>query len=112
MWRTVYITQNSRSAIILPFLLLLMILILPIVSEASEFNYPRSLDHPWDQSPITVYIDNKSVPPHYSPTYYTQIEKALDYWESGGNGKLLYTPVFKIVDSENADIRVGRKPTD
>jgi predicted Zn-dependent protease len=84
----------------------LMILILPIASAASEFNYPRSLDHPWDHSPITVYIDNKSVPPHYSSTYYTQIEKALDYWATGGNGKLHYTPVFKVVDSENADIRI------
>jgi len=90
----------------LPFLLLLMILILPIASAASEFNYPRSLDHPWDHLPITVYIDNQSVPPHYSPTYHTQIEKALDYWATGGNGKLLYTPVFKVVDSDNADIRI------
>lgn len=85
---------------------MLIVLILPIVSTASEFKYPRSLDQPWDHSPITVNIDNKSVPPHYSPTYYTQIEKALNYWEQGGNGKLLYTPVFKVVDSENADIRI------
>lgn len=84
---------------------MLIILIFPIVL-ASELNYPKNLDHPWDHSPITVYIDNKSVPPHYSPTYYTQIEKALEYWEQGGNGKLLYTPVFKVVDSENADIRI------
>jgi predicted Zn-dependent protease len=53
-----------------------------------------------------VYIDNKSVPPHYSPTYYAQVQKALNYWAEGGNGKLDYTPVFKIVDSEKADIRI------
>lgn len=88
------------------FLLLLMVLILPVDPAASEFNYPRILDHPWDHSPITVYIDNKSVPPHYSPTYYTQVQKALNYWAEGGNGKLDYTPVFEIVDSEKADIRI------
>jgi predicted Zn-dependent protease len=83
-----------------------MVLISPIASAASELNYPRILDHPWDHSPITVYIDNKSVPPHYSPTYYTQVEKALNYWAEGGNGKLEYTPIFEIVDSEKADIRI------
>lgn len=87
-------------------LLLLTVLILPIASTASEFNYPRILDHPWDHSPITVYIDNKNVPPHYSPTYYIQVQKALNYWAEGGNGKLEYTPVFEIVDSEKADIRI------
>lgn len=79
---------------------------MPIASTASEFNYPRILDHPWDHSPITVYIDNKNVPPHYSPTYYIQVQKALNYWAEGGNGKLEYTPVFEIVDSEKADIRI------
>lgn len=86
--------------------MLLLVLILPITSVASDPEYPRILDHPWDHSPITVYIDNKSVPPHYSPTYYTQVQKALNYWEEGGNGKLEYTPVFEIVDSEKADIRI------
>jgi predicted Zn-dependent protease len=85
---------------------LLSVLIFPIASAASEYSYPKTLDHPWDHSPITVYIDNKNLPPHYNPSYYTQIEKALQYWEEGGNGKLNYTPVFKIVDSENADIRI------
>ena len=81
-------------------------LILPVTSTAVTFNYPRILDHPWNHSPITVYIDNKSVPPHYSPTYYTDVEKALNYWAEGGNGKLEYTPVFDIVDSKDADIRI------
>jgi len=92
--------------LLLLIVLILPVLILPIASAASEFSYPRTLDHPWDHSPITVYIDNKSVPPHYSPSYYTQIEKALEYWEGGGNGKLNYTPVFEMVDSEKADIRI------
>jgi predicted Zn-dependent protease len=88
------------------FVLLLLALILPAVSAASEANPDRLLDHPWDHSPITVYIDNKDVPEHYSPTYYTQIEKALEYWEEGGNGKLEYTPVFELVDSKEADINI------
>ena len=83
-----------------------MILISPITSIASEFSYPRILDHPWDHSPITVYVNNKTVPLHYSPTYYADIEKALNYWAGGGNGKLKYIPVFEIVDSEDADIRI------
>ncbi|MDR7664906.1 matrixin family metalloprotease [Methanosarcina sp. Z-7115] len=87
------------------FVLLLLALILPTVSAASEANPERLLDHPWDHSPITVYID-KDVPEHYSPTYYTQIEKALEYWEEGGNGKLEYTPVFELVDSKEADINI------
>lgn len=88
------------------FVLLLMALILPTVSAASEANPERLLDHPWDHSPITVHIDNKDVPEHYSPTYYAQIEKALEYWEEGGNGKLEYTPVFELVDSKEADINI------
>ena len=92
--------------IILSFVLLLIVLVFPILSTASELNPERLSDQPWDHSPITVYIDNKSLPLHYSPTYYTQIEVALEYWGEGGNGKLNYTPVFEIVDSENADIRI------
>jgi predicted Zn-dependent protease len=83
-----------------------MVLILPTISAASEANPERILDYPWNHSPITVYIENQSVPEHYSPTYYMQIEKALEYWEEGGNGKLKYTPVFKLVDSKEADIRI------
>ena len=96
----------DRSEIRLPFLLLFLVLILPITSTASEFSYPRILDHPWDHSPITVYVNNKTVPLHYSPTYYADIEKALNYWAGGRNGKLKYNPVFEIVDSEDADIRL------
>lgn len=85
---------------------MLTVLILPVFPAASEYNYPKILEHPWDHSPITVYIDNTNVPPHYSPTYYTQVQEALNYWAEGGNGRLDYTPVFKIVDSEKADIRI------
>jgi predicted Zn-dependent protease len=99
------INRKGGYGVGLIFLLLIM-LILPVASADSEYSYPKTLDNPWDHSPITVYIDNKNLPPRYNPDYYIQIEKALNYWEEGGNGKLNYTPVFKIVDSENADIRI------
>jgi predicted Zn-dependent protease len=88
------------------FVLLLMINVLPILSTASEISPERLSDQPWDHSPITVYIDDKNVPADYSPTYYIQIEKALEYWEKGGNGNLKYTPVFRVVDTKEADIRI------
>ncbi|HII91330.1 MAG TPA: matrixin family metalloprotease [Methanosarcina sp.] len=87
-------------------LLLLAVFILLTVSAASETNPERIMDYPWDHSPITVYIDDSNVPEHYSPTYYAQIEKAMEYWEEGGNGNLKFTPVFKLVDSKEADIRI------
>jgi len=46
------------------------------------------------------------VPPHYSPTYRTQVDAALEYWENGGNGKLNFTPVFEIVETDDADITI------
>lgn len=88
------------------YLLLLTALVLLTVSVASEANPERIMDYPWDHSPITVYIDDSNVPEHYSPTYYAQIEKAMEYWEEGGNGNLKFTPVFKLVDSKEADIRI------
>lgn len=88
------------------YLLLFSVFILLTVSAASEANPERILDYPWDHSPITVYIDDSNVPEHYSPTYYAQIEKAMEYWEEGGNGNLKFTPVFKLVDSKEADIRI------
>lgn len=47
------------------------------------------------------------MPTDYSPTYYPQIITALDYWEEGGNGKLNYTPVFKIIDSGRTDADIS-----
>ncbi len=91
---------------ILSFVLLLMALVLLTASASSEASPEKLLDNPWDHSPVTVYIDDSSVPEHYSPTYYTQVEKAMEYWEKGGNGKLEFTPVFEIVDSKDADIRI------
>jgi predicted Zn-dependent protease len=100
------IIQNSMNIIRFSFVLSLMLIIFPIPSTASEMNPKILSDSPWNHSPITVYIDDKNVPIHYSPTYYTQIKKALQYWEEGGNGKLNYTPAFKLVDSKEADIRI------
>jgi predicted Zn-dependent protease len=86
--------------------LLVIALIFSIISMAAETSAEMLSEHPWNHSPITVYVDTQNVPPHYSPTYYTQIEKALKYWEEGGNGNLAYTPAFKLVDSKEADIRI------
>ncbi|WP_094227498.1 matrixin family metalloprotease [Methanolobus psychrotolerans] len=61
---------------------------------------------PWDHSPITVYIDDTNVPEHYSPSYRTDVENALKYWETGGNGQLGYQAIFEIVDVDYADILV------
>lgn len=83
-----------------------MVFFLLTVSTAFGASSEKILDNPWNHSPITVYIDEKSTPIHYSSTYYEQVEKALEYWEEGGNGNLDYTPVFEIVDSEEADIRI------
>jgi predicted Zn-dependent protease len=83
-----------------------MVTILPILSTASEAGSEKLSYQPWDHSPITVYIGDKNVPADYSPTYYVQIEKALEYWEKGGNGNLKYTPVFRIADQKEADIRI------
>ena len=94
------------NTIRLCFVLLLVVTVLPILSTASNAGSGRLSDHPWDHSPITVYIDDKNVPADYSPTYYAQIEKALEYWEKGGNGNLRYTPVFQIVETKEADIRI------
>jgi predicted Zn-dependent protease len=94
------------NLITVSFVLLLAVFFTPAVSAASGEDSEKILDNPWDHSPITVYIDDKNVPPHYSPTYYEQVEKALEYWEEGGNGNLDYTPVFEIVDSEEADIKI------
>lgn len=87
-------------------MLLLLVLVLPTVSAESEVNPERISDYPWNHSPITVYIDDRNLPEHYSPTYYTQVEKAMEYWEKGGNGNLGFTPVFELVDSKDADIRI------
>lgn len=88
-------------------ILLLAAFFTPAVSSAQYGEgSEKILETPWDHSPITVYINDKDLPLHYSPTYYEQIEKALEYWEKGGNGNLDYTPVFEIVDYEEADIRI------
>ncbi len=80
------------NLIILSFVLLLIVFLIPAVSAESGGEVPEKiLDKPWDHSPITVYIDDKNTPSRYSPTYYEQVEKALEYWEEGGNGNLNYT---------------------
>jgi predicted Zn-dependent protease len=78
-----------------------------VVNASEDSFHPVLNPMPWDHSPITVYIDNVSVPEHYSPTYKRQVEIAMEYWENGGNGHLGYDPEFRFADSESeADIYV------
>jgi len=104
--RPISINQKRIFGINFFIVLLLTIFVLPIFSAESEANQEIILDHPWNHSPITVYIDDRNVPGHYSPTYYSQVEKAMEYWENGGNGNLKFTPVFKLVNSTDADITI------
>ncbi|ADI74647.1 peptidase M10A and M12B matrixin and adamalysin [Methanohalobium evestigatum Z-7303] len=95
----------EKLILILATVLILVAFILP--TSAGGENSPGISDNPWDHSPITVYINDENVPEHYSPTYYKQIEKAVEYWDEGGNGHLNFDPDFKFVESsEGADINV------
>ncbi|MBP1909696.1 matrixin family metalloprotease [Methanolobus bombayensis] len=71
-----------------------------------DSNGPVIIAEPWDHSPITVYIDDKDVPQHYSPSYREEVLNALTYWENGGNGQLVYRPEFQVVETDNADILI------
>jgi predicted Zn-dependent protease len=94
---------NKRKAFLLAILALLFITVL---FSPSDKVYPELNPAPWENMPISVYIDDKNIPPHYSPSYRVQVERALEYWSSGGNGKLGYTPEFEIVEEDNADILI------
>lgn len=88
-------------------LVVIIIIALAFVSESlNRLNDNENIliSEPWDHSPITVYIDDENVPEHYSPSYRTDVEKALDYWERAGNGQLTYEAVFEIVEGESDDI--------
>lgn len=95
--------KNHGTAIVIISFLILMSLSQFALASAE---YPKSLDVPWDHSPITVFIDDVNVPLHYSPTYRVQVESALLYWEDGGNSKLDFIPDFEVIDTDDADIRI------
>lgn len=88
------------------YLILLLIALVTIFSSTGDNSYPKLNSEPWEDTTITVYIDEENLPEHYSPSYRVQVEKALEYWNSGGNGKLEYEPVFELVDEDNADILI------
>lgn len=96
--------MNIRKTIIT--ILLIIALVATGSALLGEMEYPRLLDEPWDHSPITVYIDEQNIPPHYSPSYAATVVRATEYWENGGNGKLGYTPVFEFVNASDADIHI------
>ncbi|WP_440952970.1 matrixin family metalloprotease [Methanococcoides sp. FTZ1] len=96
--------MNFRKAVIT--ILLIIAIVTPGSALLDKKEYPKFLEEPWDHTPITVYIDEKNTPPHYSPSYPATVIKALEYWENGGNGKLSYTPVFEPVNTTDADIYI------
>ncbi|MCK5660131.1 MAG: matrixin family metalloprotease [Methanosarcinales archaeon] len=101
--KRIHSTFAPALALIPQVLLLLALVIFVIVAAtvpASAYSYPmRGVDEPWDHSPITIYINDDTVPQHYEPIYKESVLKAIDYWEDGGNGKLTYVPEFTFVDS-------------
>ena len=97
-------SEKKHDVKIIIIYFLILISVSPFASAVTE--YPKLLDMPWDHSPITVFIDDVNVPQHYSPTYRVQVESALLYWENGGNSKLNFTPDFKIVNTNDADIHI------
>lgn len=97
-------SEKKHDVKIIIIYFLILISVSPFASAVTE--YPKLLDTPWDHSPITVFIDDVNVPQHYSPTYRIQVESALLYWENGGNSKLNFTPDFKIVNTNDADIHI------
>lgn len=88
------------------YLIILLIAIFTIFSATGSNSYPKLNPSPWEETTITVYIDDENLPDHYSPTYRTQVEKALEYWTNGGNDKLGYVPVFEMVEDDSADILI------
>lgn len=87
-------------------LLILVLLFFTTLFAPDSKEYPKLNPMPWENTTISVYIDDRNVPEHYSSSYRDQIETALEYWSSGGNGKLEYTPEFVIVEEDNADILI------
>src|SRR5665648_237789 len=102
----------AQTLALIPQVLLLITLaifaIVVVTVPASAYSYPMlGVDQPWDHSPITVYINDVTVPQHYEPVYKESVLKAIDYWEGGGNGKLPYVPEIMVVDSAtDADINI------
>ncbi len=84
----------------------LILIFFTAIFAPGSTDYPKLNPMPWDNTTITVYIDDKNVPEHYSPSYRTQVESALEYWSNGGNGQLEYTPEFVIVEEDDADILI------
>ncbi|WP_292467955.1 M57 family metalloprotease [Methanolobus sp.] len=104
IFRLSNMTKTNR--IIIALIILIAIAFVSENRKYSDLETEILISEPWDHIPITVYIDNADIPDHYSPSYRTDVENALEYWESGGNGQLVYEVDFDIVDTDNADIRI------
>lgn len=96
--------RSNRIIIVLIFVVILALAFEGM--QHTDVGEPVLMSHPWDHSPITVYIDDLDVPEHYSPSYKEDVLNALAYWEKGGNGQLEYQPEFQVVEIDNADILI------
>ncbi|TGC08925.1 matrixin family metalloprotease [Methanolobus halotolerans] len=94
--------KNLKTALLIILVLLFFTTLFAPGSKA----YPKLNPMPWENTTISVYIDDRNLPEHYSPSYMAQIESALEYWSNGGNGQLDYNPDFVIVEEEDADILI------
>nr|WP_321497109.1 matrixin family metalloprotease [uncultured Methanolobus sp.] len=97
----------SRTNLIIKVLIIIILLALAFEGmRHTDYTEPAIVSQPWDHSPITVYIDDKDVPQHYSLTYKEDVMNALTYWENGGNGQLGFQPEFQVLETDNADILI------
>ncbi|MDW7732889.1 MAG: matrixin family metalloprotease [Methanolobus sp.] len=87
-------------------LIILVLLFFTTIFAPGSKEYPKLNPMPWENTTTTVYIDDRNLPQHYSPSYRAQVESALEYWNNGGNGKLEYTPELVVVEDNNADITI------
>lgn len=91
--------------VIIPFTVFILLLAQYTYSHYSYIEIIRP--NPWDSNIVTVWINDISTPQEYDTSFKTDVEKALAYWENGGNGKLIYIPKFQLVDSpEKANVIV------
>ncbi|WP_406655787.1 matrixin family metalloprotease [Methanolobus sp. ZRKC2] len=98
-------TMPSKKLKTALLIILVLLFITTLFSPGSK-EYPKLNPMPWENTTISVFIDDRNIPEHYSPSYRSEVENALEYWSNGGNGKLGYTPEFVIVEEDNADILI------
>lgn len=63
--------------------------------------------NPWRRDVLRVHVNGSSAPERKRGFYVDGVERAMDWWEEGGNGRLAYSPRFETVeDPGEADVTV------